>query len=355
LETKLQVLQDGVNKKIEGLGPLFNTALNFVINNHAKIKTQASMLDISSLCIEQVVLLGYKPAKTAIWDLFLVESNTKIRVASLGALAVLANDDKQIIESMNKWLTAQNDIFKTTKTQDVQVITTCIEALGKIGDSSSFTPILVASLTDYLDTVVKAADAALHTLKGDLKDNYIIVLNNGKFEEKRFSLQKAFSDSRLNDSEKCLVANAALKVALNVLIETPQDKEIARDIRNKSVLFLADKNYNEAADLGIMHFKRSLDEYDHKVSTMLYLVNSIKALGSLKSHQSAVVLKDYLDSINLLVENGKGYDEAIVLEVITSLKSLGDKIARSTLLYVGYIKYSQKVKAAAEDAFKNLR
>jgi hypothetical protein len=353
VNTKLQVLKDSIAKDIEGRGPLMNLALYYVINNYATL--QNASREISFLAVNQVDTLLYKPAKTALWDLFLLDPTTHIREAILIALAHLANDDSEIIKKMNAWLSSQNDMFKVVKVPDLQVVTACIKTLGSIGDGSSFPPLLLVPFAGYPDSVRKEAIDALYKLKGSLRDHYIDMINSRKFLEKKYALEKALAETRLNNTEKCEVAFAALKIAINEVIDTQEEKSLSREIRNIATVFIGDNGYSEAADFMIAHFKRSLADYESNIINSSGFIPVIRALGQMKVHAPAVVLKDYLDSINQRFEEGKPYDEQIVLQVITSLKNLGDKIARSTLLYVGYLRYSDKIKKAADDAFKAIK
>jgi hypothetical protein len=271
------------------------------------------------------------------------------------ALAHIANDDPEIIKKINTWLTVQNDNYKIPKPFDFQVITACINTLGAIGDPSSFPPLLLVPFTGYPDAVKKASEAALYALKGKLKDMYINMINISRFNEKRYTLDKALAETKMDNAEKCEVAFAALKIAVNTVIEIPDERDISRDIRDKAILFLGDNGYSAAAEFGIAHFKRSLEEYESKRMPSTGLLAVIKALGQLKSHEAAVELKNYLDNINSLFEDGKPYEEQVVLQVISSLGMLGDKFARSSLLYVGYLRYSDKIKKAADAAFNAIK
>jgi HEAT repeat protein len=355
LDVKLQVLRDCVAKDIEGRGPLFNLALYYIINNYASIKEQYGSKEIENLAIEQVNTLLYKPARGALWDLFLLDSNTKIRVGILAALARLANDDPEIIKKMSAWLASQNQLFKFSKLPDLQVASACINALGAIADPASFPALLLVLYSGYPDTQRKQAEAAIATIRGQRKDLYIDMVNTHRLIEKKYAFESALADSKLTSEEKCEVAYATLKITVNEVIDTPEDKSVSRSIRNQAIVYLGNNGYSAAADLGIAHFKRSLDEYNSRIINSSDLLPVIRALGQLNSHNAAVALKDYLDSTNALFEDGKPYDEQIVLQVIQSLKNLKDKIARSALLYVGYLRYSDKIKKAAVEAFNAVK
>ncbi len=355
LTTKIQILQDSVNKDIEDRGKLFIQAVYFVINNYKSIGEQGTTKDISMLSISQIDSLSYKPAKTALWDLFLLDSTARVRMNILQTLSHIANDDQEIIQKINIWLGLQNDQYKISKNMDMQVISTCITTLQTIADPSSFAPVFLVPFSGYPESIRKQAENALPSIKGSLKDHYISLINTARFSEKLYTLDKAIVEPRLETADKCEVAFAALKIAVNTMESTPDERDLARAIRNKAVVFIGDNGYSEAASFVIAHFKMSAEEYDAKRLPSPGILPVIKALGQLKSHDAAVELSNYLATINSNFEDGRPYDEQVVLQVIASLQKLGDKVARSPLLYVGYLRYSDKIKKAADTAFVSLK
>jgi hypothetical protein len=355
LITKLQILQDCVKKDISDRGILFNKAIFFIINNYKSIGEQGTSKDIATLSISQIDSLLYKPAKTALWDLFLIESTARVKMSILRTLSHIANDDQDIIKKINGWLDVQNEQYKISKSMDLQIISTCIEALGTITDPSSFSPIFLVSFSGYPDTIKKQAEDTLPSIKGSLKDHYINLLQTATFAQKRYTIERGLLESRLNTTEKCEVAYEALKIAVNSIVTVPDERNLARDIRNMAIVFIGNNGYSEAVDFGIMHLKMTLEEYTAKRVPSSGVLPVLKALGELKSHAAAVELKNYLDTINGDFEDGKPYDEQITLQVISSLEKLGDKVARSSLLYVGYLRYSDKIKKAADTAFNAIK
>ena len=85
-----------------------------------------------------------------------------------------------------------------------------------------------------------------------------------------------------------------------------------------------------------------------------YLIKAIEALGSMKTHEAAKRLTLYLELVNSFTENGRIYDEQIVLAVIYALEHIGDRTASSALLYTRYLNYSKAVQKAAQDALQEL-
>ena len=67
------------------------------------------------------------------------------------------------------------------------------------------------------------------------------------------------------------------------------------------------------------------------------------------------ILSTYLDSLNKSMEQGNAPATTVILAVIKSLGSLGDKTAFDYLLYVTYLDYPEVVTSAAKEALANLK
>ena len=130
------------------------------------------------------------------------------------------------------------------------------------------------------------------------------------------------------------------------------EREAERLLRRESVLVLTDYGWSESTADVIYHFNRTIEELTMGIGDTQRLLEAIDALGAMGTHEAAERLTLYQNVLNQDVENGKDVDEQVVLEVIANLSALGDKIAFETLLFVGILEYSDRVKRAADAAIE---
>ena len=354
-EVKLQVIKDAQGMNIPGMGPLYLEAVNYIINNNQLLEKDITYRKLSIAAVEALKSEKYVKAKDSLWNLFKIDSNAQVRMGILQAMADIAAGDSKMIANINDWLESQNTIFKGGRTPDLQVIYTCIETLGKLGDPSSFMVLFHCLLRKYTDVILVKTDEAIKMLKGDFKQLYTVAIMNGTFEEKKFALTRVINDKAFSDKDKCDIAEFTLNVALNTTLNSTEEKALARETRYQAVNFLSEKKWSNSTQLVIAHFNQVIADMDKGLATKNNLIDAIRALGNMQNHEAANRLTLYLDLINSYTENGRVYDEQIVLAVIDSLKNLGDMVANGSLLYTKYLNYSDLVKKAATDAIKNLK
>lgn len=352
---KYQVLLDAADMGIEGMGLLFHRAILYVLDRIELLKIEDILVRIATFSVKQIHAINYTKSVNDLWKLFMGTGNTEIRVNILIALGDIGKNEPDIIEKMNKWLDSQNNIFLTGKRMDQQVIIACVQALGKIGDPSSFTPVFTTMIQQYSALVTSTAEQALDMIKGDLSQLYMNVIMEGRFIDKKQALLISLRSTKLNDQQKCRIAEFALNIALYSSPADPNAKIMSLEIRYLAAEFLGEKGWSNATELMIEHFNQSIFDLDSGRVQKSFLIQAIGGLGNMKTHEAAKRLTLYLEHINSFTENEKVYDEQIVLAVIYALGSLGDRIASAALLYSRYLNYSRTVKKAAQDALRNLK
>jgi len=354
-DIKLQVINDAAEMGFPGMGALYQVAVDYVVTNAAALDSNLVLRKISFVAVDKIKVEKYDKAKYSLWNLFKVDTDTQVRLGILKALTDIGVGDEKIIAYLNQWMENQNNIFKTAKTSDFQIIGAAIETIGTFGDPTSFPILFRALIFKYNDTVLAKTEIALKSIKGDLKQLYTNVIRNGLFDERKAALTRVLNDKTLTDSDKCEVAEFSLNIALYTTAPTTPDKDLARETRYIATNFLGDKKWSNATQLLIDHFNKAVAELDRGIGFKGNLVDAITALGNMQNHEAAKRLTLYLDLINSFTENSKVYDEQIVLAVIASLSKLGDMVANSTLLYTRYLNYNETVKKAATAALKNLK
>ena len=203
LDVKIQILQDAAGgKSAREMGPLFQQAIDFVIDNASLIPSDPRFLQLAALAAEQTAVAAYVPARYSAWKLFQIDCDTTTLVRAAGALGVIGAGDAEIIGDLNGYLETQNTLFSSGKATDLQVIAACVQALGKLADPSSF-PVVFSSMNlGYSEQMSVAAREALLAIKGDFKESILAVIRTRTFAEKRMALAMALDSDRLSEDQK---------------------------------------------------------------------------------------------------------------------------------------------------------
>jgi HEAT repeat protein len=355
LDVKMQIIQDAGTSGYAEMGPLYQQAIDYVLNNFSLIDTDQRFRQLAVLAVDQMEASGYTEGRYSVWKLFNTDTETGVRISCLDALGTLAKGDEEIVNYLNVWLGQQNSVFQAGKVPDVYVISAAVRALAELGDQSSF-PVLFSTMTiGYTDDISRAAREGLFRLGGKLKDNMIGILKESTLEEKKLAVQMSMETDRLDDSAKAEIAQFALDVGLHTAVVDNASRQISREIRYLAVVALTERNWPAATDLVIEHFDTVILEYDRGLTDKRRVVEAIDCLGAMATHEAAVRLTQYLVLLNAYTERRQEFDNVIVLAVVENLGLLGDKSAFDDLLYAQYLNYSSEIKKAARKALDNLR
>mgnify|MGYP006289519667 CR=1 FL=1 len=355
LSTKIQILQDAERVDLEGMGPLYEKAVEFVIDNQMLLKADNAARQLAIIAVRLIGDSGYTEAKYELWDLFTIEKETLVRVQCMESLGVVGTGDKRIIDRINSWVSQKNTLFMTGQKPDYQVFGAAIDALGNLGDPSSFPIIFTSMSLSFSEDITKRARNALYNIEGEFTDLIVRVIEQNSILEKLSALQLALSEDRLSEDEKGEVAEKALEIGLETTTPDASEKAQLREMRYTAIRALTERNWSRATPLVIRHFDITVMEYDRGIARKGNFLEAIAGLGAMATHEAAVRLNLYLDLLNTYKEQERAVDEQIILAVINNLGKLGDKVAIDNLLYVGYLNYSQTVKNAAREAINNLR
>ncbi|RKX80046.1 MAG: hypothetical protein DRP87_00995 [Spirochaetes bacterium] len=355
LGTKVQILQDAAKIEDEEMGPLYLRAVEFVLNNAELIATDQTATELAVLAIRLIGESEYTPAKYKVWKLFNTSKDTTLRIAIMNALGIIARNDNDLIDSLNTWLSRANSLLAAGEKPDPQVVKECVVTLGKLGDVSSFPILFTIMNLGYSKEIQDKAEEVLFEIGGDLKENFIGVINNNPIPEKIKALKMALASERLNDNEKGEIAERALILGLRTTTNSTEERAVLREMRFESINALNQRRWARATESVIEHFNTTVQEFERGVSGLERLIEAIECLGAMGTHEAAERLNVYLGLMNSLKESGNAVNERIVLRVIQNLGELGDRVAADNLLYISYLDYGDAVKEAAREAFNNLK
>ena len=355
LEVKIQIVQDAAKTGSREMGPLYQQAVDFVLDNYSYLDVEQRFRVLGVAAVDQIRATGYGEARYPVWKLFQTDSSQDLRLSCLNALAVIGKGDPETVQNLNLWLMAQNTVFQTGKVPDVPVILAAVRALGSLGDASSFSALFATMNLGYPEEVTRASRQALQSISGDLKASYLDVLKTRPLPEKRLALEMALGSDRLSDNDKGELAELALDMGLHTAAADNQFKAAARELRFSAAKALGARKWSRATALAIEHFNTLLLEHEHGLADRRFLVEAIDCLGSMGTHEAAVRLTQHLIQLNSYTETVREFDSVIVLSIVQNLGRLGDKVAFDDLMYMEYLTYPNEIKAAARKVRSSLK
>jgi hypothetical protein len=357
LDVKIQILQDAASSTAaREMGPLYQQAVDFVLDNVTLIPTDPRFRQLAGLAAEQAAAIGFPDARFSLWRLFQADTDTALRVRIAGALGLTSSGDPDIVQGLGRFLDAQNSIYSTGKAPDMQVVDAVVQALGRLGDPASFPILFTAMNRDYSDQITRDARAALLSVKGDMKDMIVGVLRSSPIIEKQAALTMAMESQKLTEEQKGQAAEYALDVALHTGAADTSQKEALRAMRFAAARALRERRWATASALLIEHLDMTIMEVDRGLSDKRFLLEAVAALGAAGTHEAAMRLTQYLVLLNSYTERGRGFDEQVVLTLLDNLGILGDQVAFNDLMYTQSLaNYSAAVKKAARGAVDRIK
>jgi hypothetical protein len=356
LDVKIQILQDAAaGSSASAMGPLFQQAVDFVCDNASLIPSDARFNQLAGIGAEQIGVVGYKSGRDSLWKLFKTTTDSQTLGKAAIALGIVGVGDPEVVDNLNRYVQAQNNLFISGKVPEYFVLSCCFQALGRLGDPSSFPVLFSATYLGYNDKASATAREALFSVKGDFKEMLRGVIKDGPVAEKKLALQLALDSDRLGNDQKAQLSQFALDIGLHSSVSDADSKTVLRDIRFQAAASLGARKWSDASRLLIEHLDMSIGEFDKGLVDRNHLLDAIASLGAMNTHDAAVRLTQYLVLLNSYAEKGKVFDDQIVFAVLQNLGALGDKVAFDDLMYTQYLNYSAGVKKAARTALDKLK
>ncbi|WP_319562306.1 hypothetical protein [Marispirochaeta sp.] len=349
-ETKLDILRDSVNYGADQMGPLYQQALEYVVNNSDGLVQNVQLQQIALVSAQLAGLSGYQPATMSLWELFDAYSEAGVRIAVLDALKRENLGNEQVFLLLNRWIERQISIFRAGGGINAQVVSQAVLTLSGYRDPRSFPQLLSLTVLGISQEISSRAQAGLDSIDGDYARMAEEVIQSYPAAEKLVALRTAVNREDLSNEQRASVCITALEVGNNLAVSDPANASTIRELRTLSVRNLGDLRWAEATSHIIQHFDLCIQELDRGIGSKSALLEAVAALGSMGAREAAVRLALYLDVINSFVENNQGYDEQITLAVVRNLGELKSKAGLNALLYLGYLDYSKNIRDAGEKA-----
>lgn len=355
LGTKFELLREASSYEGVALGPLYETALDFVLGNVSLIGSDTLMRDIAVLSVNMIRKTGHAPAAGKLWSLFRSYRDSSIRVPVMQTLGEIAKGQADILAEINAFVDTQINLYKSGTQPDLPVLDAAIAALGRLGDPSSYQVLFSAFVAGVNRAISERSSAAMAAIQGDYAAFLGRVVRSGAASEKLAALKAGLAPNTLIDEKRGELAETALSVGVALQSPSPQDQLMVTELRTLASQELTRLKWQRASPLAIRHFYDFQLQFNRGQVSKGNFLESIALVGAMGTPEAAQALSLYLQLINTETEQGKVFDEQITLAVVNNLGLLGDKNAFDYLLYIGYLQYPESVKRAARDALQKLR
>jgi hypothetical protein len=364
LSTKAGILLDAAtdDRASEFIGELYEYALAFSLQSAEVLRGDPDLNNLTIIAARGAGTSGHTGSIDTLWKVFVNFRDSHARIAALDALAALGKGDGQVAENLNQFLANQNSRYRSGLEVDIPTLSACINALGALGEESSF-PVLFAVLTaGYPEPVTAQAVLAMENLPGDLSGNLTEVLRRNPPMEKLAIFRAAISSSRMSGPEKGAFAQTALEIGMEENFSVDYQPALTT-LCTLAVRALRDLKWTAADTTVLRYFYRVQGEYQENKTNRERdrLLEAITCLSAMNSSEGAQALSLELGYLNSQFERTKRdgtfgeNEEALALGVIRALGEIRDKIAFDNLHYVAYLDYPESIKAAAREALNNLR
>ena len=336
------------------MGPLYRTALQYVVANSDTISSDQQLQEMGRISVEGIVQTGYSQAARDIWQLFQNYQDTQARVQLLQALAAVDVENQRLLPSLNDWVAARHNLKRSGSNLDERVLRAALETLGSYGQPSSFNLLLEAILLQYSQNVTNAAESILFELNGEPVQMATQAIRRRDPADKLDALDYLLDTDELSEEQKSQVARAAMENALNTDPVDAPAREALRQVRYTSAAWLRRTSYSDATSAMVRHFNQTFLDYDRGQIRKTWVLEAIAGLGAMGTEAAAERLAQFMDLLNTYTENDRAYDTQITLAVIENLEQLGYPIAYNALFYASLLDYPSRVTEAARDAMAAL-
>lgn len=287
-----------------------------------------------------------------LYKLYTQFSSTRLKVATLKKLAATGEKSAEFTSA----LTSQVKI----DTLDGDLMDCVIEALGAVGDSSTFN--LLFSLLGrpaYLarEAALKASLRALATRYPSEVATFIQRCDASQCRA-IFEICKG-GEAAPSTESLYFVANVAENVLSRAVFIAESSNQIDEGLVSllfDSYSFLVTLKWTRASRVAIRYLTLAKKLYAlSKFDSGRYaaLIRSLTVIAPLESSR---VLIGFLEETNVAKESGKtAASDDVTLAIIETLGALGDKTAFDALLAVTYHEFSSPIIAAAKAALAKLR
>ena len=285
LGTKLELLKEAAGRNDPAMGPLYDMAIRFAVDNAVLLGSDPQLKDLAVLAADEAGKAGYVKAIDDLWALFQGFGDSEVRKSAVAALGLVGVGEPRVAESLNAFLASQNSLFRSGAQPEYPALEACIEALGSLGDGSSFPVLFSAYIAGYSPALTQKAAAALGAIKGDYRGYLLRVIAKNPPLEKLAAYQAGMDNANFGDSDRGEVAEGAMTAALAATDQagsySPVELQSLRELRLSSAKELRDLKWQKASPLVVANFKLVMADYAKGSASKPDFLDSITCLGAM--------------------------------------------------------------------------
>jgi hypothetical protein len=328
-------------------------ALDFALSAHDTLGDDPDLVILVQTAIQSV---GTDPQKgqapglsEKLAQVFKTFKSESIRIAALDRIALFPSADSVAL--------INNYVSESARNHDPMssVLLKAITSLGKIGNSNSFTILFAIDLIGVWPTYTPQIEAALGPLANASEKDLLNIYSSSPIDQKLMILKIISNNDKISQNIKGEVAENALSNAISIAKGNTTISGDQINLQLQAIQTLADTHWTRATLLVTSYFPIAQGEYESRLLTADQFAQVITNTAKVASSDTGTLLSSYLDSLNKAMEKGLVPAKQVILAVINSLGSLGDKTAFDYLLYVTYLDYPEDVTAAARNALAMLK
>lgn len=351
ISTKIELLGDASRIATVNMVPLYEDAFSFVVDSYPYLGNDDQLMAIAVTAAEKSALAKDVSIIPSIRSVFERVGDSRVRIACLNALGVLAYKRPADIAPLNAWFSRNLD----APGSDAKTLAACALVLGKAGDPSSFPVLFGACTGNYDPAVLTAAQEGLNDLDEGYAENILAILDKKNIKDMYAAFSLAMKKDSLAKADRGRIAERAFAISSeSKFSESGPDADTASKIVQDSMTELTGLSWSQASPSVVKYFYALQQGQGKAAAGTDAIIPAVKCLGAMGTTDAAQTLSIYLGLLNSETEQKKTYDEQLLLVVIKALGDLGDKSAFDYLLYVGYLDYPETVKKASRDALARL-
>ena len=340
---------------------LANKAIDFCIENKEILGNDR---ELEGLAVAAILSISPEYAKACSDDdkiLLqdeLLELYSQFKNSSTVQIAVLTKSvalkdyipTEKITTNLNEYLTKSN-----VNTEDGTLFRAVFNSLESIGNNETFL-ILYGLLTNQNYKKYHAQiESTLTALVPKAMNEILALIQNSNTQQvaRIFSIIK--KNTSISKNNLCEIAQNILSQSIISLEGTSGATVEQIELQLDTLAILSDNRWTRASGTCISYFKLAKRLYNSGDMNEVQFKTVILALANTSPIESVPLLTAYLEDLNNLTEKGNVVSSDVILAVIKSLGTIGDKSAFDSLLAVTYLNYSEQVLSAARAALSGLR
>lgn len=236
------------------------------------------------------------------------------------------------------------------------IISSAIQTLGLIGDSSSFKILLEKSKKEEWKNYSSELEQSLGSLCVNAENELIDSISTGNTSDCRKIFELCVKNQKNNQIFTAKISENVLLRTIYIYESTGSASEDLVSLEMDSFNLLTELKWTRAGETTIKFLNTSLKEFENSQMSEKDFCKVIEGMAYTSPIESVQYLSSYLAKLNGKMEKeSSSVSEPVVLSIIKTLGTIGDKNAFDSLLAVAYYNYSETVRARAQEALTKLK